>query len=59
MQTARRGGPLSRLLSEPTGPELHQYIKDTPNPGLIQYTGMLGRRRILVTDPELISDILN
>ncbi|KAL8824684.1 MAG: hypothetical protein Q9191_004889 [Dirinaria sp. TL-2023a] len=58
-KTAAQGRFLSRLFSEPTAPELHQYIKDTPNQGLIQYTGILGKRRILVTSPELISEILN
>ena len=34
-------------------------MNDTPNQGFIQYTGLLWKRRILVTNPELSNEILN
>ncbi|RDW72924.1 hypothetical protein BP6252_06831 [Coleophoma cylindrospora] len=47
-----------RLLIEPDSRQCEEWMRETPNDGLIRYSGILGAERILVTDPRGVRDIL-
>ena len=52
-------GPLyKRFLIEPQSHECKKWLQSIPNNGLIRYYGIMGRERVLVTDPQGVKDIL-
>ncbi|KAK4498618.1 hypothetical protein PRZ48_011277 [Zasmidium cellare] len=51
-------GPLSqRFLVELSPPQVEAWAREIQHDGLMEYYGILGQRRVLVTDPKAIHDI--
>lgn len=51
-------GPLSqRFLVEPFPPQVEAWAREIPHNGLLEYYGILGQKRVLVTDPRAIHDM--
>lgn len=40
-------------MTEPDATTLLKYQKETPNEGIIRYTGVLGTERVLLVSPEV------
>ncbi|KAM0796362.1 cytochrome P450 [Usnea florida] len=57
--TASHCSSLQKFFKEPRAPEVLEYTTNTPNEGLLRYTGMLGADRILVTSDVGLHEVLH
>lgn len=46
------------IFCEPTPPQLLKWADSTPNDGLLCYTGIGGARRVLLTSPEAVREVM-
>ncbi|MCJ1430759.1 hypothetical protein MMC27_000109 [Xylographa pallens] len=51
-------GQFSKILKEPTGKPMLEWINTVPNNGLIRYTSVLNTERILVTNARALGEVL-
>lgn len=58
LPVAPQGPARKRLLIEPSPEKLRQWALDIPNNGLIRYRGRLNVEKLLVTDTQLVEELL-
>ncbi|KAH1513894.1 hypothetical protein KXX29_009738 [Aspergillus fumigatus] len=51
-------GQLWRILSEPVGIPMREWINTIPNDGIIRFTTVFNQERLILTSPEALSDAL-
>ncbi|GAB1203073.1 hypothetical protein APSETT445_001699 [Aspergillus pseudonomiae] len=51
-------GQLWRILSEPVGSPMREWINTIPNDGIIRFTTVFNQERLILTSPEALSDAL-
>lgn len=51
-------GQWSKIVKEPSGIPMRQWINEIPNDGLIRYRHMFNRDRVLVTSPKALGEVL-
>lgn len=51
-------GHFWRIMREPTGQPLMEFIESVPNDGLIRYHHALNAERLLLTSPKALSEVL-
>ena len=51
-------GQFKRISAEPTGEPHRDWINNISNEGLIYYTSLLNQPRLLVTNPQGLSEVL-
>ena len=49
---------LRKCLKEPKAPDVYRYMNQTPNNGLLRYSGMFGAERVVVTSLEGLREVL-
>ncbi|KAF7555624.1 hypothetical protein G7046_g6516 [Stylonectria norvegica] len=47
-----------RIVAEPSGIPMREWVNEIPNDGIIRYRGLLNQERILVTSPKAIAEVL-
>lgn len=51
-------GQWSVLVREPSGLPLRRFVNEIPNNGLIRYTHLFNRERLLITTPKALAEVL-
>lgn len=51
-------GQWSRIVKEPTGTPMIQWMNEIPNDGIIRYLGGFNRERLLLTSPKTLSEAM-
>ncbi|KAI1364418.1 cytochrome P450 [Xylaria arbuscula] len=51
-------GHFARILAEPSGIPMREWVGTVPNDGVMRYLGMANRERVLVTGPKALSEVL-
>ncbi|KAJ2979469.1 hypothetical protein NUW58_g7191 [Xylaria curta] len=51
-------GHFKRILAEPSGVPMRDWVTTTPNDGILRYRGMGNSERVLVTGPRALSEVL-
>ncbi|KAI3332199.1 cytochrome P450 [Xylariaceae sp. AK1471] len=51
-------GHFKRILAEPSGIPMRDWVTTVPNDGIIKYRGMGNAERVLVTSPKALSEVL-
>ncbi|KAI3342069.1 cytochrome P450 [Ustulina deusta] len=51
-------GHFRRILAEPSGVPMREWIATVPNDGVMRYLGMANSERVLVTGPKALSEVL-
>ncbi|GAP84807.1 putative cytochrome p450 97b3 [Rosellinia necatrix] len=51
-------GHFKRILAEPSGIPMREWVATVPNDGVMRYLGMVNSERVLVTGPKALSEVL-
>ncbi|WYZ34453.1 hypothetical protein EsH8_I_000729 [Colletotrichum jinshuiense] len=51
-------GQYPRILREPTGVPMIEWINTIPHEGIIRYRGLFNQERLLITSPKALSEVL-
>lgn len=58
VQTGWRTRVYEWIYKEPTPPQIVEWIKKTPNNGLVRYYGIGGTQRVLLTSPDAVREVM-
>ena len=51
-------GQFFRILRDPSGIPMQQWINEIPNDGLIRYTNIFNAERVLITSPKALGEVM-
>ncbi|KAI1503676.1 cytochrome P450 [Biscogniauxia marginata] len=51
-------GHFRKIIAEPTGVPMREWVATVPNDGLLRYLGLFNEERLLVTGPKALSEVL-
>ncbi|KPM45472.1 hypothetical protein AK830_g1012 [Neonectria ditissima] len=52
-------GQGKRIIAEPSGIPMREWVNEIPNDGLIRYRGLLNQERLLIVSPKALAEVLS
>jgi hypothetical protein len=52
-------GQASKIMAQPSGHPMREWIDEIPNDGLIRYTNWFNSERVLLTNPKTLAEVLS
>ncbi len=51
-------GQFGRILAEPSGEPMREWVNEIPNDGVIRYLGMFNSERVMPTNPKALGEVM-